>query len=64
MLNIKANGLQGSVRADIFNAQGTLVRTEYISASQPVNVADLAAGLYFITIHEERMPVTLKFIKR
>lgn len=64
VLNIKANGLQGSIRADIFNAQGTLVRTEYISASQPVNVADLAAGLYFITIHEERMPVTLKFIKR
>lgn len=64
VLNIKANGLQGSVRADIFNAQGALVRTEYISASLPINVADLAAGMYFITIHEERMPVTLKFIKR
>lgn len=64
VLNIKAEGLQGSVKADIFNAQGTLVRTEYISASQPINVADLAAGLYFVTIHEERMPVTLKFIKR
>lgn len=64
VLNIQAKGLEGSVRADIFNAQGALVRSVNISASMPINVADLAAGMYFITIHEERMPVTLKFIKR
>ena len=63
-LNVTFEGVEGSVPMSIYDLQGRLVLQQTSNGSlSTIDVGGLNNGVYFITIEDEREPITKKFVK-
>jgi 3',5'-cyclic AMP phosphodiesterase CpdA len=56
-----ANPVKATV--NVYNANGTIVKTERINGSTPIDLSRLSSGVYFMEVKSESAKYTVKFIK-
>lgn len=63
-ITISLQGIEGDVSLRIYDLQGRLVKETYLeNLDSEIDISDLASGLYIISIDEEKMPISKRFIK-
>jgi C1A family cysteine protease len=64
-INVKLNNGANLGALKIFNTKGSLVKTETIDkAERTIDVSDLPAGVYIISVDGPKEPFTTRFIKK
>ncbi len=63
-INVNLKGIRGDVSMRIYDIQGRLVKEmQLLNLDTNVDISELASGVYIISVDEEKMPLTKRFIK-
>ncbi len=63
--NIVLNGIEGQVTARIYDLHGAVVKFLMLNDRiTTIDINDLAAGIYMLSIDDEKEPITKRFIKK
>ncbi len=64
-INVVLNGIEGQVTARIYDMRGAVVKFQMLNdRNTPIEINDLAPGVYMISIDDEKLPITKQFIKK
>ena len=62
---VKLNGIEGEVTARIYDIRGSVVKFQVLTDREtPIEIGDLAKGIYIISLDEEKEPISKRFVKQ
>ncbi len=63
-INVSLQGIRGEVSFRIYDLQGRIMKEMMlVDLDSDIDVSDLASGVYIISVDEEKMPLSKRFVK-